>query len=126
MKKLSIILSLLFATLFHTFAQNAQNVGETTALKTAQAFVQTQSTLKSQTLSLVSSEGNYIYNIGNQGFVIISSNTALPPVLAWSDQGNFPDLTEAPENFRSWIEHYSEMIDFAIANGIAPEAVVQG
>ena len=125
MKKLSIILSLLFATLFHTFAQTAQNVSEATALKTAQAFVQTQMTLKGQALSLVSSEGNYIYNIGSQGFVIISSNTVLPPVLAWSDQGNFPDLSEAPENFRSWIEHYSEMIDFAVANGIQPEPQVQ-
>ena len=74
---------------------------------------------------MVSSNGNYIYNIGNQGFVIISGNTVLPPVLGWSDQSLFPDLSEAPENFRSWIEHYSEMIDFAVANGIAPEADVQ-
>ena len=73
---------------------------------------------------MVSSDGIYIYNVGTQGFVIISSNTVLPPVLAWSDQGSFPDMEDAPENFASWIAHYSEMIDFAVANGIAPEAKI--
>ena len=74
---------------------------------------------------MVSSNGVFIYNIGTQGFVIISNNTVLPPVLGWSDQGSFPDLDEAPENFLSWIEHYSEMIDFAVQNGIVPESKIQ-
>ena len=95
------------------------------ARQTAQAFVNKKSTLKSHDLSLVSTEGNYIYNIGDHGFVIIAGNTVLPPVLAWSDQGAFPDMEEAPDNFASWIAHYSEMIDFAVANGIQPEAKVQ-
>ena len=95
------------------------------ARQTAQAFVNTKSALKSHDLRLVSTEGNYIYNIGDHGFVIIAGNTVLPPVLAWSDQGAFPDMEEAPDNFASWIAHYSEMIDFAVANGIQPEAKVQ-
>ena len=95
------------------------------ARQTAQAFVNTKSALKSHDLSLVSTEGNYIYNIGDHGFVIIAGNTVLPPVLAWSDQGAFPDMEETPDNFASWIAHYSEMIDFAVANGIQPEAKVQ-
>ena len=95
------------------------------ARQTAQAFVNTKSALKSHDLSLVSTDGNYIYNIGDHGFVIIAGNTVLPPVLAWSDQGAFPDMEEAPDNFASWIAHYSEMIDFAVTNGIQPEAKVQ-
>ena len=95
------------------------------ARQTAQAFVNKKSALKSHDLSLVSTDGNYIYNIGDHGFVIIAGNTVLPPVLAWSDQGAFPDMEEAPDNFASWIAHYSEMIDFAVANGIQPEAKVQ-
>ena len=122
MKKIYLVLSLLFATHL-AFPQT--HIDEAKAHKTAQAFAETQLALKGQDLSLVSSNGTYIYNIGSQGFVIISGNTVLPPVLGWSDQGLFPDLSEAPENFRSWIEHYSEMIDFAVANGIAPEADVQ-
>ena len=125
MKKLSLVLTLLIATVFYSFAQTAQTVDEALAYKTAQAFSSTHQTLKSQELTLVSNEGIYIYNIGNQGFVIISGNTVLPPVLAWSDQGVFPDMEEAPENFSAWIAHYSEMIQFAIANGIHPETKVQ-
>lgn len=123
MKKLSLLLLLVLATLSQAFSQSA--VDEPTARQTAQAFARTQMALKGQDLSLVSAEGNFIYNIGSQGFVIIAGNTVLPPVLGWSDQGNFPNLDEAPENFSSWISHYSEMIDFAVANGIAPEAKVQ-
>ena len=125
MKKLSLILSLLFATLFHTYAQTAQKVDEAWARNTAQAFAASQNSFKSQGLSLVSSDGVYIYDIGTQGFVIISSNTVLPPVLGWSDQGRFPDIEEAPENFASWMKHYSEMIDYATANSIQPEPQVR-
>lgn len=123
MKRLFLVLTLLFATLSATFAQTAQKVNEASARKTAQAFANTKA-FKGQDLNLVSSDGIYIYNVGTQGFVIISSNTVLPPVLAWSDQGSFPDMEDAPENFASWIAHYSEMIDFAVANGIAPEAKI--
>ena len=121
MKRLFLILLMGFAIVSSSFAQNTTQVTASTAQKTAQAFVNTM-TLKGQALSLVSADGIYVYNIGNQGFVIISGNTVLPPVLGWSDQGTFPDMEEAPDNFRSWIEHYSEMIDFAVANGISPEA----
>ena len=125
MKKLSLVLSLLFATVFCTIAQTAQTVDEALANKTAQAFASTHLNYKSKELTLVSTEGIYVYNIGSQGFVIISGNTVLPPVLAWSDQGAFPDLEEAPDNYVSWIRHYDEMIDFAVANNIAPEPKIQ-
>ena len=124
MKRLSLLLTLLFSTLFPTFAQTAQKVDEASARKTAQAFIHTQPTLKGQNLSLVSSEGLYLYNIGNQGFIMISNNTVLPPVLGWSNQGTFPDMAEAPENFASWIRHYDEMVEYAIANHITPETTV--
>ena len=125
MKKLSLILSLLFATVFCTFAQTSMQVDETRAYKTAQAFANTKMTFKSQDLRLVSSDGMFVYNVGDQGFVIISCNTVLPPVLGWSDQGTFPDMEDAPENFASWIQHYAEMIDFATTNGIQPETKIR-
>ena len=100
------------------------NIDEATARQTASAFASSRS-FKGQDLQLVSSSNIYIYNIGTEGFVIVSGNTVLPPVLGYSDQGNFPGLEDAPENFRSWIEHYGEMIDFAVSNGIAPEAKIQ-
>ena len=123
MKRLSLVLLLVLTSLSQTFAQST--VDKTLAYKTAQAFANTHQIFKGQNLDLVSSDGNYIYNIGTQGFVIISGNTVLPPVLGWSDQDKFPDMEDAPENFSSWIAHYSEMIGFAIANGIAPEEKIQ-
>ena len=125
MKKLSLVLTLLFATVFCTFAQTSMQVDETRAYKTAQAFANTKMAFKSQDLRLVSFDGLFVYNVGEQGFVIISSNTVLPPVLGWSDQGAFPNMDDAPENFSSWIKHYVEMIDFATTNGIQPEAKIQ-
>ena len=123
MKRIS-ILSFLVCAMLSTKAQTAKTVDEKLASKTAQAFAQTN-TLKNQELTLVSSDGIYIYNIGTQGFVIISGNTVLPPVLAYSERSNFPDMADAPENFVSWIAHYSDMIDFAVANDIRPETKVQ-
>jgi parallel beta-helix repeat protein len=125
MKNLSLLLTLLFATVYYTIAQTSTQVDETQAYRIAQSFTSTKNAFKIQDLSLVSSEGLFIYNIGEQGFVIISGNTVLPPVLGWSNQGNFPDLADAPENFRSWIEHYGEMIRFARENDIQPETKVQ-
>ena len=125
MKRLFLVLLLVFTTLSQTFAQTTQTVDEAMARKTAQAFVDSKTIFKGQDLSMVSSDGIYIYNIGNQGFVIISGNTVLPPILAYSCQGIFPDLENAPENLTAWLQHYPDMIDFAVKNGIQPEAKVQ-
>ena len=122
MKRISLVLLLVLTTISQAFSQFTTKVDETSARHIAQAFVTSHQTFKSQDLNLVSSQGNYIYNIGNQGFVIIAGNTVLPPVLAWSDQGRFPSMEDAPENFASWIQHYSDMIYFSLANGIDPEA----
>ena len=96
MKRLSLVLLLVLASLSQTFAQST--VDKALAYKTAQAFADAHQVFKGQSLDLVSSEVNYIYNIGNQGFIIISGNTVLPPVLGWSNQGNFPNMEDAPEN----------------------------
>ena len=122
MKKLSLVLTLLFATVFTSFSQTA--ITESQARRIASAFTASRA-FNSQEVQLVSANQIYVYNIGTQGFVIVSGNTVLPPVIGWSDQGTFPDLTNAPDNVASWINHYGEMIDFAVANGIAPEADIK-
>ena len=124
MKKASLLILLIIIVFGQALAQNDLRVQEALARKTAQAFVSTQPTLKGQILSLVASDGNYIYDIGDHGFVIIAGSPVLPPVLAWSDQDIFPGLDGAPDNYASWIRHYSEMIDYAEANGVAPEAKI--
>ncbi len=123
MKRLSFSLLLLLGAWFQAYSQT--KVDEATAYKTAQAFAENRLATKGHELDLVSAEGIYIYNIGTQGFVIVSGNTVLPPILGYSDHENFPEITNAPENFSAWIGHYSEMIAFAEEKGIAPEAKIQ-
>ena len=125
MKKAIFTILLVFTTFSFVFAQGARQIGEMQARQTAQSFVDSQTHFQKAELQLVSASNVFVYNIGNQGFVIISGNTVLPPVIGWSDQGNFPDMADAPENFRFWMGHYNEMIDFAIANNIQPEEHIQ-
>ena len=123
MRKAFFTILLVFTIIFQALSQT--KVDEATALQTAQAFAKTRTDLKDHDLSLVSSDGIYIYNVGDHGFVMVSGNTVLPPVLGYSEHENFPSLDDAPENFKAWISRYSEMIDFAVANGIAPEAKIR-
>ncbi len=67
----------------------------------------------------------YIYNIGNQGFVIVSGNTVLSPVIGYSFDGTMPPYETLPDHIAWWIGHYSEMIDYAVAEGVQPTPEVQ-
>ncbi len=125
MKNVSLVLSLLLATVLHSFAQTTVRVDEATARQTAQLFVNAETRFQSTDLELVSASNIFVYNIGKQGFVIVSGSQVLPPVLGWSDQGCFPDMTDAPDNVRSWLDHYGAMIDFAEANHLQPEPSVR-
>ena len=125
MKKAFFTILLVFTTFSFVFSQSTRQIGEMEARQTAQRFIETQTLFQKAELQLVSASNIYVYNIGDQGFVIISGNTVLPPVIGWSEQGNFPDMSEAPDNVSAWINHYSEMIDFAIANNIQAEEQIQ-
>lgn len=118
-------LLLLLSLLCTPFVTAQTSINESVARQTALAFAQHRGAPAKTELRLVSASEIYIYDIDNKGFIIISGNTVLPPVLAYSDQGPFPALEEAPEHFVSWIRHYSEMIDYAVAQGMAPEPSIQ-
>ena len=113
-KHLLLCLSLLMVGMLN--AQTQLNDGE--AFKIASGFADTHLNAKGEPLSLVSSDGVYIYNVGNHGFVIVSGNTVLPPILGYSTQAAFPGLEDAPDNLAAWIGHYNDMIDYALAEGI--------
>ena len=124
MKHALYIILLVFAAFGQTFSQSAERISEERAFQTAQAFASNKLNVRSETLTLVKADNIYVYNIGDHGFVMISGNTVLPPVLGYSLNETFPSLEGAPENFTSWIGHYGEMIDFAMENGIQPEEKV--
>ncbi len=52
----------------------------------------------------------YIFNVGNnQGFVIVSGDDRINPILGYSDEGNF-DETKAPVNMKNWLNEYAQQI----------------
>lgn len=122
MKRISIFL---FLSLL-CFAVNAQQtISEQQARQTAKAFMKAHQQFRSDDLQLVEQPNMFIFTTGQDGFVIVSGNTVLPPILAYSTENDFPSLEGAPDNVKQWIQHYSDMIDFATENGIAPEAEIQ-
>lgn len=52
----------------------------------------------------------YIFNVGNnQGFVIVSGDDRINPILGYSDEGYF-DEAKAPENMKNLLNEYAQQI----------------
>ena len=52
----------------------------------------------------------YIFNVGNnQGFVIVSGDDRINPILGYSDEGNF-DENKAPSNMKNLLSEYAQQI----------------
>lgn len=60
----------------------------------------------------------YIFNFNPTGYVIVSADDAVIPVLAYSLSGNYT-ATEAPPQFTAWMQQYTDQIAYAISNKIA-------
>ena len=65
----------------------------------------------------------YVFNVG-EGFVIVSADDAVVPVLGYSPRGHFnPD--RIPDNFRAWIQGYADAIEYVKTHELVAEAAVQ-
>ena len=133
MKKTIGLIGLLTVFTLTTFAKQ---VDENTAKQVGQNFLTTKTSsqyLRSGTqltLSYVAkSKANssiasmqattylYVFNSGNNGFVMVAGDDIVTPVLAYSDEGAF-DPNNIPPNAAKWIEGYKNQIRFAIENDI--------
>ncbi len=91
--------------------QNAQVVGE----KFYTTHIASQSKGNTHSLHLQSCKTNdsdtlfYIFNIDKQGYIIISADSSIFPVLAFSDEGNIMDIQQSPA-FDYWMKNLSEQI----------------
>lgn len=65
----------------------------------------------------------YIFNVGNEGFVIVSGTDAARPVLAYSYEGVYDPENVAPA-MQFWLDRYSNEISFAIAKGTKADAEI--
>jgi len=140
MKKLLtlVLLSLLFGQTY------AKHVDEASARLIAKNFLTTHThsaKLKSNAGSLTlaftaSSQGTmlpamqpvteyfYVFNVGaSDGFVIISADDHVLPVLAYSDEKAF-DPNHMARNATKWLDHYKTQIRYVIDNNISSTAAI--
>lgn len=120
-KAVFILLSFCFA-----WTLSAQQVNEKTARTVAENFYAQRQLKKSGSgLSLYSvckdeglqkSAGRtyyYIFRDGGNGFVIVSGDQRITPILAYSTSDRF-DTTGMPDNLQWWLNSYKEQIDYTL------------
>lgn len=60
----------------------------------------------------------YIFNYpSDEGFVILTSDNEVTPVLGFSESGHF-DASEIPANMKSWLDGYAREINYHQTSGI--------
>lgn len=100
---------------------NGAPVGEQACKKIAAEFLKSRnSRIETAQLKLVSSSLNaksssqspayYIYEAPVKGFVIVSSDDSVPPILGYSTENNLSMSNPAP-NFLSWMQMWEKIID---------------
>jgi hypothetical protein len=57
----------------------------------------------------------YVFNIRNEGFVIVSADNSVLPVLGYSFTGGYSHENQPPQ-FTNWMEGYAKQIDLGIRN----------
>jgi len=95
-------------------------------VKTEKAII---SKIKSNSSGLRSSASDetpvfYVFNNEGGGFIIVSGDDCVKPVLGYSETGSF-DPNNIPPNATAWLEGYKEQISYAIENDVASTKEIQ-
>jgi hypothetical protein len=130
---------LLTLTLFSTLGF-AKHIDENTAKKVAENFLKTRTNselfkndlylslaYRSQSENSNSENGltfYYVFNVNEQGFVIISADDNVIPVLAYSDQSVFETENMSP-SVKKWLEEYKIQIRDVIELQIEATAEIE-
>ncbi len=59
----------------------------------------------------------YVFNIDNEGFVVVSGDDKLIPIIAYSNEGNFSQ-ERMPIHVAKWFQQYKNEIKYVLENGI--------
>ena len=116
MKKTNFLLGLLLLTALPLFAER---VDPETARKVATTFLSNNGAKTSQLADLSKSVGFpnlYIFTT-EEGFVVMSAEDCAKPILGYSLTEKF-NVEGMPENISSWLQGYSDEIQYAIDNQI--------
>lgn len=91
---------ILFAILLFVTRLTAGSVDETTAREVGVRFAKTSLGLNcnaDEMRLVMTTEAFFVYNIGNTGFVIVSSDNRFRPIVGYSDEGIFDAENPSPE-----------------------------
>ena len=69
--------------------------------------------------------GLYVFNNGDQGFMIVSADDCAVPLLGYSDTGSF-DASNMPPQLRNWLDFYADQISWASSHGVKLSTEVTG
>lgn len=110
MRKSLLIITLLVSA--SCFSANAESVPATVAARKAAAFLQLKSDSQ---LQLMKSpyETFYLFDIDGGGFVIVSADYRVQPILGYSMSSTI-DVDNLPSNCASWLEGYDKQIRSAM------------
>ena len=63
----------------------------------------------------------YVFNVAPAGFVMVSGDDNVTPILGYATDASFPG-TKMPSNVADWLNNYTKQINYGIQNNIAPSA----
>ena len=95
----------------------AERVSPETARKVATTFLNNNGAKATQLTDLSKEAGFpnlYIFN-GEEGFVVMSADNCVKPILGYSFTGKFV-VEGMPENVRGWLQGYNDEIQYAVEN----------
>lgn len=128
MKKSLLLVAILLV--FNSLFANPVDVNRAKSL--AEKFVKTNFELKRsadvELEYIVNSDSNepcfYIFNVGEQGYVMMSANDCVRPVMAYSEEGSFDKENIAP-GFQFMLDAAKETITYTINKGIVASPKVE-
>ena len=73
---------------------------------------------------VMTTDAYYVFNIGQTGFVIVSSDDSFRPIVGYSDEGAFPMENPSPE-MMYYLDNLSQGRQAALRAAVAPDVKVQ-
>ena len=96
------------------FMAGARNVDTVSARKIAERFLSAKG-VRSELHNITPAAWNgtlYLYAIGQKGFVLMSADDAVRPILAYSTEGNFP-TDNIPPQVQAFIQPFTDIVEYA-------------
>jgi hypothetical protein len=129
-RKFILIIGLVFFSLILNAAPISESTAKTVALNFLRNRTSSEILRKAKSVKLIykyyDSVTTYIYvfNVYPIGFIVISGDNRVMPVLSYSDESSF-DTSMNNKSAAQWFEGYKNQIKYAIENNVHPTDEIQ-